>query len=302
LAQAFSSSLKLFHKGSFKHPHIGTMSCCCLVSIDSGKVGVVQTFGEFVGTKNPGCSCIAFPFSTIMSISMALRQLDCKSECKTKDNVTMSVITAVQYRILPDMVKTAVFDVVDPEKLMRAEVDSILRSTLPTMDLDEAYAAKEKMNADILKSVKEAMGPFGYEIVKVLITDLLPERSVLTAMNEINAARRQRDAAFERGEADKVLKVKNAEADAESKRLQGVGMAQMRAAIAQGFKDSMVFMNESGMSNKEAMHMMIMTQYLDTLKDFANGKSSIMVPHGPGAVKDLESQIRDGFVTSQSLA
>merc|ERR1712203_416257 len=112
-------------------------------------------------------------------------------------------------------------------------------------DLDEAYAAKEKMNAEILKAVKEAMGNFGYDVVKVLITDLLPERSVLTAMNEINAARRLRDAAYERGEADKVLKIKSSEADAESKRLQGVGMAQMRAAIAQGFKDSMVFMQES---------------------------------------------------------
>merc|ERR1712050_353306 len=93
----------------------------------------------------------------------------------------------------------------------------------------------------------------------------------------------------------------SSEADAESKRLQGVGMAQMCAAMAQGYKDSMVFMQESGMTSKESMHMMVMTQYLDTLKDFANGKSSIMVPHGPSAVKDLGSQIRDGFITSQSL-
>merc|ERR1712050_442352 len=88
---------------------------------------------------------------------------------------------------------------------------------------------------------------------------------------------------------------------AEAKRLAGVGMAQMRAAMAQGFKDSMMFMQESGMSSKESMHMMVMTQYLDTLKEFANGKSSIMVPHGPSAVKDMEAQIRDGFLTSQAM-
>merc|ERR1712083_4875 len=110
-----------------------------------------------------------------------------------------------------------------------------------------------------------------------------------------------REASYERGEADKVLKVKSAEADAEAKRLAGVGMAQMRSAMAQGFKDSMTFMQESGMTGKESMHMMAMTQYLDTLKEFANGKSSIMVPHGPSAVKDMESQIRDGFLTSQAM-
>merc|ERR1712226_1213936 len=98
-----------------------------------------------------------------------------------------------------------------------------------------------------------------------------------------------------------VLKVKAAEADAEAKRLAGVGMAQMRAAIAQGMKDSIGFLKESGMSEHESMHMMVMTQYLDTLKEFANGKSSIMVPHGPSAVKDMESQIRDGFLTSQAM-
>merc|ERR1740121_695529 len=170
------------------------------------------------------------------------------------------------------------FDIVEPSKLMRAEVDSILRSTLPSMDLDDAYAAKEKMNSEILSSVRSAMGNFGYDVVKVLITDLLPERSVLNPMNEINASKRQRQAAYEKGEADKVLKIKASEADAEGKRLAGVGMAQMRSAMAQGFKDSMGFMQESGMSPGESMHMMVMTQYLDTLKEFANGKSSIMVP------------------------
>merc|ERR1740121_3479016 len=187
------------------------------------------------------------------------------------------------------------FDIVEPSKLMRAEVDSILRSTLPSMDLDDAYAAKEKMNSEILSSVRSAMGKFGYDVVKVLITDLLPERSVLNAMNEINASKRQRQAAYEKGEADKVLKIKASEADAEGKRLSGVGMAQMRSAMAQGFKDSMVFMQESGMSSNEAMHMMVMTQYLDTLKEFANGKSSIMVPHGPSAVTDMQKQIEAGF-------
>lgn len=122
----------------------------------------------------------------------------------------------------------------------------------------------------------------------------------MDAMNEINASRRQREAAFERGEAEKLLKIKASEADAEAKRLAGVGMANMRAAMAQGFQDSMKFMKDSGMSEKEAMHMMIMTQYLDTLKEFAGSHGSIVVPHGPSAVGDLQGQIRDGFLQAAS--
>jgi len=282
-------------------PFLASQMTCCFACIDTGKIGVVQTFGAFTGVKEAGCSPICYPCTTVKSVSLALRQLDCKSECKTKDNVTMSMTTAVQFRIVKDEVKTAVFDIRQPERMIRAEVDSILRSTLPTMDLDDAYSAKEKMNAGILASVRAAMSPYGYDIMKVLITDLSPEASVLKAMNEINEAKRKREAAVERGEADKVLRIKSSEADAESKRLQGVGMAQMRCAIAQGMKDSMSFMQESGMSDKESMHMMIMTQYLDTLKEFSNGKSSIMVPHSSSGGKNTESQIRDGFLTSQAM-
>merc|ERR1712151_647928 len=167
---------------------------------------------------------------------------------KTSDNVTMAVMTAVQYRVDKAQVKTAVFDILNPQDQMRAEVDNVLRSTLPTMTLDESYAAKEKLVSQILDAVKSAMARFGYEVMNVLITDIQPEKSVLAAMNEINASRRQREAAYEKGEAEKMLKIKASEADAESKRLQGVGMAQMRAEIAHGFQNSITFMKESGMS------------------------------------------------------
>merc|ERR1712113_423750 len=117
---------------------------------------------------------------------------------------------------------------------------------------------------------EKAMAPNGFEIVNALVTDIMADPKVLAAMNEINAARRTREAAMEKGEADKILLTKSAEADAEAKRLSGVGVASMRAAIAKGFSDSMDAMKESGMSSEQAMHMMVMTQYLDTLKDFSS--------------------------------
>eukprot|EP00927_Polykrikos_kofoidii_P018978 TRINITY_DN18834_c0_g1_i1.p1 TRINITY_DN18834_c0_g1~~TRINITY_DN18834_c0_g1_i1.p1 ORF type:complete len:321 (-),score=62.10 TRINITY_DN18834_c0_g1_i1:30-992(-) len=272
----------------------------CFSCVEAGHVGAVQRFGDFVGIQEPGCGFILWPISTVTPVSLAVHQLSCQSVCKSKDNVTMSVNTAVQYRVMKDKVKIATFDIVDPQSQMRAEVDNVLRSTLPSMDLDEAYVAKDNIVTDILSSVKAAMDPFGYDILNVLITDLVPERSVLTAMNEINASRRQRVAAQEKGEAEKVLKIKASEADAESKRLAGVGMASMRSEIAQGIKKSISAMQDAGMSADEANHMMVMSQYLDTLKEFATEKSSIMIPHGPGAVKDLQAQIREGFERASS--
>eukprot|EP00927_Polykrikos_kofoidii_P018979 TRINITY_DN18834_c0_g2_i1.p1 TRINITY_DN18834_c0_g2~~TRINITY_DN18834_c0_g2_i1.p1 ORF type:complete len:281 (-),score=71.04 TRINITY_DN18834_c0_g2_i1:19-861(-) len=268
---------------------------CCFACIEAGNVGVVQRFGDFVGVQEPGCSFILWPCTTVFPISLAVRQLDCQSDCKTKDNVTITVQTAVQFRIAKDRVKTATFDVVDPDSMITAELNHILRSTIPSMVLDEAYAAKEMLVVSLLKNIRSSIGKYGFEIINVLVTDIQPVADVLQAMNEINAAKRQREAATEKGEANKVLRIKDAEADAEGKRLAGVGVASMRSALAQGFSTSMETMQRGGLDNDDAMHMMIMTQYLDTLKEFANGKASIMVPHGPSAVQDLKSQISDGF-------
>lgn len=241
-------------------------------------------------------------WTTVRTVSLAITQLQCTSDCKTKDNVTVVVSTAVQYRIHKQMVKTAVFDIEDPRAQINAEIDNVLRSTLPMMDLDEAFSAKDHMVSSILSSIRKSMTPHGYNIINVLITDLQPERSVLQAMNEINAARRQRDAAADRGEAEKILKIKAAEADAEAKYQSGLGIARMRKAVADGFKDSMTSISEAGISTQASVHMMIVTQYLDTLKEFANGQSSIMVPHGPGVVRDIEQQVRDGFLQSEALS
>jgi regulator of protease activity HflC (stomatin/prohibitin superfamily) len=280
--------------------HCPGICCAC---IPSGSVGVVQDLGEYKGWIEPGCTCYCPGIRTIAKASLAVQMLDCLSECKTKDSVIITVKTAVQFRVNKRMLKEAIFDIVDPRTQIQAYVDSVLRSTLPTLDLDEAYSAKEKMCDQILDSVRNSMAKYGHDIINVLVTDLQPERGVQQAMNAINAARRQREAAAEQAEAQKIIAVKSAEADAESKYLSGEGIARMRTAMAKGFKESMDTMSAGGLSPQEAMHMMITTQYLDTLKDFAtnpNG-SSIVVPHGAGAVKDIEAQVRDGFIQASAL-
>lgn len=272
--------------------------------VSEGSVGVVQVFGDYKGYQEPGFSMFCVPFQTVREVSLAVHQMNCNTECKTKDNVTMKVTTAVQYRINKERLRQAVFEIEDPQAQIRASVDNVVRSELPSLDLDEAYSNKDTLCAEILNSVKDSMHEFGYSIINVLVTDLSPDREVLKAMNAINAARRQRYAAIEQGEAQKVLQVKAAEADAEAKHLSGVGIARMRVAMANGFKESMESMAHGGLSAQEAMHMMITTQYLDTLKDFATNPnhSAIMVPNMPGSAKDFESQVRDGFITASSLS
>jgi regulator of protease activity HflC (stomatin/prohibitin superfamily) len=140
------------------------------------------------------------------------------------------------------------------------------------------------------------------QVTDVLITDLSPERSITAAMNEINASRRQRVAALEKAEANKILAVKEAEEDAEYKYLSGVGVARMRAAIINGFKENIENMGNAGIGAEASVHMMLTTQYFDTLQKFAGEGNAIMIPSGAGAVGDMSAQVRDGMLQGGFLA
>ena len=80
--------------------------------------------------------------------------------------------------------------------------------------------------------------------------------------------KRERPAAAAR-EGDKVLSVKSAEAEAESKYLAGVGVARQRKAIVDGLKNSIsdFTSNEQikGASSKDVVDLLLITQYFDML-------------------------------------
>jgi regulator of protease activity HflC (stomatin/prohibitin superfamily) len=127
----------------------------------------------------------------------------------------------------------------------------------------------------------------------------VPDAKVKAAMNDINAAQREQIAAQARGEADKILKVKQAEAEAESKALQGDGVARQRQAIIKGLQSSVEQFKSAveGSTARDVMAMVLLTQYFDTMREVGvMGKSAtIFLPSSPGTVNDLMTQIMAGF-------
>jgi regulator of protease activity HflC (stomatin/prohibitin superfamily) len=149
------------------------------------------------------------------------------------------------------------------------------------------------------------MKEYGYSIVKVLISDIVPDQKVKAAMNDINAAQREREATVSRAETNKLLLVKQAEAEAESKRLQGEGIANQRKAIISGLKDSVEDFSKAvqGSTPQDVMQLVLMTQYFDTLKEIAGNDHSntVLIPHTPNTLTDLFSQIRNAIVAGSEL-
>jgi len=265
---------------------------------------IIQRLGKFSRIAQPGLN-FKLPYldTVVANISLQVQQLDVKVETKTKDNVFVIIPIAVQYKVAPDKVYDAFYKLSDPVKQIESFVYNCILGHVPKLTLDETFDQQSQIAVDVKNSLDASMAEFGYSIVKSLITDIVPDEKVKAAMNDINAAAREREATVSRAETEKLLLVKKAEADAESKRLQGEGIANQRKAIIEGLRDSIEKFSASveGATPKDAMSMVLLTQYFDTLKEVAgtNRSNTILMPHTPNALAELMEQFRTTLITGE---
>jgi len=240
-------------------------------------------------------------------VNLRVQQLDVKIETKTEDNVFVQMVVAVQFYVLPEKVYDAFYKLDDARRQITSYVFDVVRAQVPKIKLDDVFAKKDEIANIVKTELAQVMDGFGYGILKALVTDIDPDPKVKESMNEINAAQRMRVAATERGEADRILKVKSAEGDAQSKALQGRGIADQRQAIVAGLRDSVDEFRRSvpGTTAKDVMNLVLMTQYFDTLKEIgaSSRSNAILIPHSPGSLASLSDQIRNAMIeANQTVA
>jgi len=267
---------------------------------------VIERFGKYKRIAKSGLHCkIPFIDTVSTKLSLKIKQLDVSVETKTKDNVFVNLLVAVQYRVLQDKVYEACYMLQDPEEQIKAFVFDLVRAQVPLLDLDDVFSKKDDIAVAVKTELEGQMAEFGYGIIKALVTDVNPDRNVKAAMNEINTAQRLRIAATEKGEAEKIMKIKQAEAEADASILHGKGIAGQRQAIIEGLGDSVEeFIKQiPGTDATRVMDMVLMIQYIDTLKEIGGSSKSnvVFVPNTPGNVKDLAGQIQETVFAAQKL-
>ncbi|WCJ20810.1 Hypersensitive-induced response protein-like protein 1 [Euphorbia peplus] len=279
---------------------MGNLLCC--VQVDQSTIAVKETFGKYDEILQPGCHCMPWFLGSRVAghLSLRLQQLDVRCETKTKDNVFVTVVASIQYRPLAQKESDAFYKLTNTKGQIQAYVFDVIRASVPKLNLDDAFEQKNEIAKAVEEELEKAMSAYGYEIVQTLIVDIEPDEHVKRAMNEINAAARMRVAANEKAEAEKIVQIKRAEGEAESKYLSGVGIARQRQAIVDGLRDSVLgfSVNVPGTTAKDVLDMVLITQYFDTMKEIgaASKSSAVFIPHGPGAVNDVATQIRNGLL------
>jgi regulator of protease activity HflC (stomatin/prohibitin superfamily) len=277
------------------------MLSAAFFTVEQRTTVIVQRLGKFLREAGPGLH-VKVPFidKVVGRINLRVQQLDVRIETKTEDNVFVQMVVAVQYFVLPEKVYDAFYKLDDATRQITSFVFDVVRARVPKIRLDDVFEKKDEI-ADIVKSeLAQVMDGFGYGILKALVTDIEPDARVKESMNEINAAQRMRLAATEKGEADRILKVKAAEGDAQSKALQGRGIADQRQAIVAGLRDSVDEFRKSvpGTTAKDVMNLVLMTQYFDMLKEIgaSSRTNAILIPHTPGNLATLTEQMRNAMI------
>ncbi len=265
---------------------------------------IIERFGKFQSVRNSGLHLkIPFIDNIVSRINLKIQQLDVIVETKTKDDVFVRLKISVQFKVIKTKVYDAYYKLDNPHDQITSYVFDVVRAEVPKMKLDDVFERKDDIAIAVKQELNDAMSEYGFDIIKTLVTDIDPDSQVKEAMNRINAAEREKIAAQYEGDAARILIVEKAKAEAESKRLQGQGIADQRREIARGLEESVEVLNKVGINSQEASALIVVTQHYDTLSSIGEHVNSnlILLPNSPQAGSDMLNNMVASFTASNQI-
>lgn len=265
---------------------------------------IIERFGKFQSIRHSGFQ-LKIPLVDRIAgrLSLKIQQLDVIIETKTLDDVFVKLKVSVQYKVIREKVYDAFYKLDYPHEQITSYVFDVVRAEVPKMKLDDVFVKKDDIAIAVKTELNDAMMEYGYDIIKTLVTDIDPDAQVKAAMNRINAADREKTAAQYEGDAARILIVEKAKAEAESKRLQGQGIADQRREIARGLEESVMVLNKVGINSQEASALIVVTQHYDTLQSIGQHTNSnlILLPNSPQAANSMLNDMLASFTASNQI-
>ena len=265
---------------------------------------IIERFGKFLSIRQSGLQ-LKIPIVDRVAgrLSLKIQQLDVIVETKTLDDVFVRLKISVQYKVVKEKVYEAFYKLDYPHEQITSYVFDVVRAEVPKMKLDDVFVKKDDIAIAVKTELNEAMMDYGYDIIKTLVTDIDPDAQVKEAMNRINASEREKIAAQFEGDAARILIVEKAKAEAESKRLQGQGIADQRREIARGLEESVEVLNKVGINSQEASALIVVTQHYDTLQSIGGESNSnlILLPNSPQAGSTMLNDMVASFTASNQI-
>lgn len=273
-------------------------------TVKQQSAAIIERFGKFLSIRHSGLQ-MKIPIIDRVAgrMSLKIQQLDVIVETKTLDDVFVRLKISVQFKVIQEKVYDAFYKLDYAHDQITSYVFDVVRAEVPKMKLDDVFVKKDDIAIAVKTELNDAMSDYGYDIIKTLVTDIDPDAQVKAAMNRINASEREKIAAQFEGDAARILIVERAKAEAESKRLQGQGIADQRREIARGLEESVDVLNRVGINSQEASALIVVTQHYDTLQSIGEHVNSnlILLPNSPQAGSDMLNNMVASFTASNQI-
>ena len=280
------------------------VSLAAFFTVKQQTAAIIERFGKFQSIRQSGLH-LKIPLVDRISgrLSLKIQQLDVLIETKTLDDVFVRLKVSVQFKVIKTKVYDAFYKLDYPHDQITSYVFDVVRAEVPKMKLDDVFVKKDGIAIAVKSELNQAMMDYGYDIIKTLVTDIDPDAQVKEAMNRINASEREKIAAQFEGDAARILIVEKAKAEAESKRLQGQGIADQRREIARGLEESVEVLNKVGINSQEASALIVVTQHYDTLQSIGQETNSnlILLPNSPQAGSNMLNDMVASFTASNQI-
>ncbi|WP_198943159.1 SPFH domain-containing protein [Polaribacter tangerinus] len=283
---------------------IGILVFAAFFMVQQQTAAIIERFGKFQSIRQSGLQLkIPIVDKVAGRLSLKIQQLDVIIETKTLDDVFVKLKVSVQYKVISEKVYDAFYKLDYPHEQITSYVFDVVRAEVPKMRLDDVFVKKDDIAIAVKSELNDAMLDYGFDIIRTLVTDIDPDPQVKIAMNRINAADREKTAAQYEGDAQRILIVEKAKAEAESKRLQGQGIADQRREIARGLEESVEVLNKVGINSQEASALIVVTQHYDTLQSIGSETNSnlILLPNSPQAGSTMLNDMVASFTASNQI-
>lgn len=271
--------------------------------------GLIETFGQYTRTVNPGLVFVFPPFQTVRLVDMREQVIDVPpQEVITKDNASVTV-DAVIYFMVTDPVKV-VYNVANFVIAATKLAQTNLRNIIGDMELDQTLTSREKINQQLRDVLDDATDKWGVKVVRVEIQKIEPPRDITDAMSKQMKAEREKRAAILEAEGVKQSAILKAEGEKQSAILQAEGKRQSAILEAEGkaeairkIADAQKYETETvfnAIHNGRPTNDLIAIKYLEALPKIADGNATkIFLPLESSGILSSVAGIAEIFKESQ---
>jgi len=271
--------------------------------VPQNRVFVIERFGKFQSTKEAGLNFI-LPFIDRISADRSLKEqaFDVQEQSAiTKDNISLMVDGVLYFRVM-DPYK-ATYGVEDYAFAVIQLAQTTMRSELGKMELDKTFEERDILNLNIVTAINQAAGPWGIQVMRYEIKDIIPPGSIMEAMEAQMKAERvkraqilesegDRQSAINRAEGQKAAVVLAAEAEKSEQILRAQGEASAIVAVAEAQAEALRKVGEAANTEagQKAIQLDLASRAIEAKKAIAKESSVVLLPDAGTDIASVVAQ------------